>query len=167
MNLNRIRSGLRSTCRWAILGMVVAGMAGCQPDGGRQLSGKWKLDAEQSLAERMGTQEGSVSSGGSSAEAAPFEGEVDPNVPEPEVTITFRSNGVLETLTRTGIIDSTKSGSWRLVSYDSGKMTAVVECILNQQVTEHEIQWLDEDSIKMTPPNMAGLTMKLIFRRAD
>ncbi len=166
MNPNRILTHQRLTCRLTVLALAVATMTGCQPEGGRQLAGKWKLDATQSLAERM-------KQGGSSTDTNPLSTPVRPGETGdisgsgPEVSIAFQSNGRLETLTRTGMIDSAKTGTWRLVSYNAEKMTALIECTLSEQVTEHEIEWLDKDSIKLTPPNMAGLTMKLIFRRAD
>ncbi len=167
-NMNTIRNPkcVRLWCWLVLLAMVGAAGVGCQPEGGRKLSGKWRLDAKQSLAGRMG--QGGANSNDAAGIDAPKTGGADGEFQtDSEVTLTFRSNGELETVTHTGTIDSTKSGTWRLVSFDAEKTTAVVACTLNGQVTEHAIEWLDKDSIKMTPPNMAGLTMKLIFRRAN
>ncbi len=83
------------------------------------------------------------------------------------ITVTFGRNGALQTQTRTGMIDSTKNGKWTPVENASSDQPAAIECTLMQQTTRHEIEWIDADTIKMTPPNMAGLSIKLMFRRAQ
>lgn len=81
------------------------------------------------------------------------------------MTIRFSPAGELVTETRAGSIDTRKTGRWRLLSGDSTSPTSEIECTLGQQTTRHQIEWLADDSLRMTPPNMAGLTIKLVFRR--
>jgi hypothetical protein len=117
----------------------------------RPLVGTWILTEGEDLARRVTSQSNEESS-----EATP-----------PKMEITFRGNGTLQTTTRMNAIDSQKNGRWKFLSADSEQRTMEIECELDGQTTVCQVSLLDNERIKMTPPNMAGLTMQLTFRRED
>ena len=85
----------------------------------------------------------------------------------PAMTLDFRSNGQLVTTTKLGKIDSEKTGRWRMLKFDP-PATMTIECLLDQQSDqsrELEVQLIDEQTIRMTPPNMSGQRMKLKFKK--
>ena len=57
------------------------------------------------------------------SEADATEQESDP----PRMALHFKSNGVLETVTQLGKIDTVKTGSWKLLQQDSSDKTTI-EC---------------------------------------
>ena len=81
------------------------------------------------------------------------------------MSLQFRSNGGLATVTNMGNINSEKTGSWEFLSFDEENQTMKIKCTLNLQETEHEIQFLSDSKIQLAPPNMAGLNQKLEFQR--
>ena len=83
------------------------------------------------------------------------------------MTIRFFHSGQLETKTRMGSVDSTKTGSWELIEYDEQQQRAIVRCQLYGQETEHEIELLEDGGIRMVPPNLAGLKTKIKFVRQE
>lgn len=161
----------------------------------KKLSGVWDLESGDRLARRLGQaatdstldrQKGSAidsandfASGlaNGSADDPSFDSEMktdhfeiesfDHQPEESAMRIEFRRNGRLQTLTRMGkITPNPKQGTWKLISGDiasDGKIT--IECNLLGQTTEHEIRFIDEDTIEMVPPNMAGTHQKLRFLR--
>ena len=85
----------------------------------------------------------------------------------PEMTLDFRSNGQLVTTTKLGKIDSKKSGHWRMIKFDP-PATMTVECYLDEQSNQSrrlEVDLIDDQTIRMTPPNMSGQRMKLNFKK--
>ena len=85
----------------------------------------------------------------------------------PMMTLDFLSSGQLVTTTKLGKIDSEKKGRWRMIEFTPpAKMT--IECSLDQQSDQSrqlEITWIDDETIRMTPPNMSGQKMKLNFKK--
>lgn len=141
--------------------LPVLASIGCAGEGERKLAGVWQLDSARSLAARLGS--GALPQEG--ADLTPDD--TGPVGASAGITVTFTAGGAWQTTTRTGQIDTTKSGKWKLLKWDPAGPTATIECSQGQQTSEHRIEWLDDDSVKMTPPNMAGLTIKLVFRRAQ
>ena len=85
----------------------------------------------------------------------------------PAMTLDFRSNGQLVTTTKLGKIDSKKTGHWRMLKFDP-PATMTVECHLDEQSDESrklEVNLIDDQTIRMTPPNMSGQRMKLNFKK--
>ena len=82
------------------------------------------------------------------------------------MSVEFKSNGTLLTRTSMGAIEQDKTGSWKMLSFDEPTSTMQLECILGMQQTNVEVTLIDEQTIEMIPPNMAGLDIKLRFRRA-
>jgi hypothetical protein len=111
------------------------------------------------LPEIQKTQQESTAAGKSA-------GTADQSASEFSIRLQFYRGGRLDTVTRLPAIQSQKSGLWRLLSYDETKKLATIECELMQQRTQHEVQFLDADTINLIPPNMAGLNVKLEFKRS-
>ena len=85
----------------------------------------------------------------------------------PAMTLDFRSNGQLVTTTKLGKIDSEKTGHWRMIKFNP-PATMTVECYLDEQSDQSrqlEVELIDDQTIRMTPPNMSGQRMKLNFRK--
>ena len=78
----------------------------------------------------------------------------------------FRSGGTLKTSTNMGSIQGQKEGQWEWLSFDEDDSTAKLKITIGLQVTEHEVQFLDEQTIELVPPNMAGLDLKVQFVRS-
>ena len=64
-----------------------------------------------------------------------------------------------------GNIQGAKQGTWQVVDFDEATNVLKVNCLVGVESTEHAIEFLEEDLIQLVPPNMAGLTLKLKFRR--
>jgi hypothetical protein len=120
-------------------------VSGCGNSERQKLVGKWSLDHSNRIEERI-------------AEAEDFSD-------ASKMLLEFRGNGSLKTTTKMGGIDGQKSGSWKLVGFDEATQTMTVECTIGMQVTQQTIEFLDQNRIKLVPPNMAGLSLKLEFQR--
>jgi hypothetical protein len=151
------------------LAALLIAVSGCSNPDVARLAGVWQLDPDAGLELRLGAERVAENSPdpiqlstGSNRMDAP--GEEPPGI-NSAMTLSFHPGGRLETKTRAGAIDSLKTGTWQLVSYDSQQQSAVITCTLGQQTTEQTVQWIDADTIKLTPPNMAGLSIKWVFRR--
>jgi hypothetical protein len=84
-----------------------------------------------------------------------------------KMIIRFQRDGGLETKTQMGAVDREKLGQWKFVSFDPGRNSITVTCEIQSETTEHEITFVDENTIELVPPNMAGTNMKLRFRRQN
>ena len=111
--------------------------------------GSWEIENAQSISKSV--------SGDS---------ESDNEKPAPaKMSIEFSSGGKLTTRTQMGSIDSEKVGRWDFQSYDAEMGVMKVKCNLDGQATEHEIEFVDADTIRWVPPNMAGTTRQIRFVR--
>jgi len=81
------------------------------------------------------------------------------------MTLDFRGGGRFYTQTSMGNIESEKQGTWRVIDFDEASSVLKINCQIDVESTEHEVEFLSEDLIQLAPPNMAGLTLKLKFRR--
>lgn len=124
-------------------------LSGCGGELDSRLTGKWKLAQPELLAGKVGQD--------LATEAAELSAETPPMV------IEFGAHGSLRTATRMGGIQSDKTGTWEVKSVGP---PLVIAFVLAGTAAETEIEWNGEDQIKMVPPNMAGLTMKLVFQRS-
>ncbi len=52
-----------------------------------------------------------------------------------------------------------------MVSYNESTNSMTIKCDIQMQESEHEITFVDQDTIELVPPNMAGTAMKLKFKR--
>ena len=119
------------------------------------LIGQWQIEKAGKILNRIGK--------GSARLPADNLATMDDN----QMLVVFHSSGKLETVTQMGEIDRKKTGTWELLEFESAEQTSLIRCTLNDQTTEHEIDWLANGNLKMVPPNMAGTLTKLEFRRAD
>ena len=124
-------------------------LAGCTrvTEEQRKLIGKWQIADAESVSERVSSDESTTMSA--------------------RMSVEFQSSGQFITQTKMGNIDSTKQGTWKIASYDPTENVMKIECVLQMQKTECEIEFLDKDEIKWVPPNMAGTTQKIRFRRIN
>ena len=120
-------------------------LAGCSSGDAGKIMGTWEISNADSISERVGP-EGDLQS-------------------ESEMIVQFVRGGQLITRTKIGSIDSEKTGTWTFQSYDPSTSQMKIECSLQGQTTQHEIEFVNEDSIKWIPPNMAGTTKRLVFVR--
>ncbi len=79
--------------------------------------------------------------------------------------IVFQANGGLVTQTSIGEIQGKKSGAWKLVSFDEETGQMVLSCDLGSGEVRTGIEFVDADTIRLVPPNMAGTKSKLRFVR--
>ncbi len=134
---------------FAIAGMLALLLAGCGDRERQKLIGVWEIETADKLIDRVG-------------------GDDPPESDAVPMTIEFGSRGQLVTTTQVGAIGKVKTGDWELIRSEADR--SFVRCTLTgehigTQTSEVEIEWLDSETIKMTPPNMAGLRMKLRFSR--
>lgn len=132
---------------------VLSLLAGCDTPTDplmEKLAGTWVIKTVDSVLERVNQE---------------VEDSESTKVSESRMTIMFSTEGVLETETKMGQLDVKKSGTWSIVSFDESKSVLNIHCTLAGQESNHRVELLDEDSIRLIPPNMAGVDMKLEFRR--
>ena len=129
--------------------MLATVLAGCGNPNRTKIIGIWEVESADSITSRF------------------KETEVDSsNSNDSRMSVEFRANGVLKTQTRMSSMNRQKEGTWKLLSFDESSSTMRLKCVLGLQETEHDVEFLDQDTIQMDPPNMAGLEMKLRFTRA-
>ncbi len=147
------RIALRQSAIWISLFLLVVCFFGCSKSDrvSRPLVGTWQLSDLKKIVDKVGNP-GNLP---------------DDSLPSSKMNLIFRADGTLETNTEIGQIIRLKSGTWKVLSSKQDNKLLSVECELNSQTTVHEIEFLDVDTIRLTPPNLAGLTTKLTFRRTD
>ena len=79
--------------------------------------------------------------------------------------LAFQRGGQLKTATIMGDAQSEKEGSWEWVSFDESSRTAILNITLGLQQTEHEVVFVDDETIELIPPNLAGTNLKVQFVR--
>ncbi len=135
-----------------LLALLVAAtlLSGCQQAVNSRLVGTWKMDNAETLAKKVDSEADST----------------DQDAQPPQMTLHFKSNGALETVTQLGKIDSLKTGSWKLREKDAGDKTKI-ECSIDGLTSQHEIRWVDRSTIRLAPPNMSGQKMIMKFVRTE
>jgi small subunit ribosomal protein S16 len=129
-------------------------VTGCGDPQRSKLVGTWEIEQSESLVRRL-------DDNSSDAELGP---EAIPSAPK--MQLQFFRNGNLQTTTMIGIVAPTpKQGRWKMLSFDEQSGNMKVKCTIGLQETEHEIEFIDADTIKLVPPNLAGLSLKLRFRK--
>ena len=127
-------------------------LLGCRDANRNQLVGRWGISTPEAVMKRIAQDQLS--------NELPGQTEVSERM-----TITFKRNGVLNTRTRMGEVDQEKTGTWKMISFDKPSRLMTISCEINSQTSEHEIAFVDENTIRLVPPNMAGLKMKLKFSK--
>jgi hypothetical protein len=136
------------------VGTLSLASCGRQPTG---LVGNWSA---QALPKSMLQEDASPLDSPNAQEKSADGGET------PTMELRFYRNGRLDTVTRLPQIQTHKSGTWRLIHSDPPQRRITIECELLGQTTEHVIEWIDDDTIRLIPPNMAGLKLELDFKRS-
>lgn len=129
-------------------------LSGCGDSERSKLVGTWVISKPKAIMSRIA--QGSVELE-SDTEGAKSE--------EPKMLLSFQSNGVVKTKTAMGAVDQEKTGSWEMMSHDGTANTMKISCEIKGQNSEHVVTFVDEDTIELVPPNMAGLTTKIKFNR--
>jgi len=134
-------------------------LSGCADENRQKIVGSWTMVKADKLSQRMNVTPESQDSESKPDEVAPVE--------LPAMTLDFRNSGQLITTTKIGKIDSQKTGQWRMIKFDPPtEMT--IECFLDDQSDQSrqlEVTWIDDQTIRMTPPNMSGQRMRLNFKK--
>lgn len=142
-------------CSAACAALVLAAFSGCQDTQMARLNGTWQLDQPQRIEARI-----------SSTDASPTERDSSHDSNQPSrMTLTFYGNGRLKTETAMGSVQGQKNGTWRVISFDEATGNMTIRCKIGLQETDHPVQFEDAETILIQPPNMAGLSMKMRFRR--
>jgi hypothetical protein len=86
----------------------------------------------------------------------------------PKMQIEFRGNGTFSTITQMGWVSpQPKQGRWEMLGFDETKNEMQIQCIIGLQETEHDVEFIDSNTIKLVPPNMAGVKLKITFTRQE
>ena len=83
------------------------------------------------------------------------------------MTVEFGSDGQLKTATDFPMGGGDKEGTWRWISFDNKTNSAVVETVLNNDSNITTVYFVDDNTIKMVPPNLVALKLEMRFRRAE
>jgi hypothetical protein len=128
-------------------------LAGCGDPNRSRLIGTWNIAQPERIAGRLDrTDEDSQKK--------------DESELPPKMQIQFLRNGGLATITQMGsMTPRPKQGTWQMLEFDEASQTMRIKCQIGLQESEHEIEFLGQDSIKLVPPNLAGLSLKLKFER--
>jgi len=131
---------------WLLACLLACIFVGCGDPNRAKIVGTWGIDKADKLVNRI-----------QQSDAAESE--------SPKMVIQFRRNGGFETKTLIGAVDRKKEGRWEFVSFDAAAGSMIISCEIKSETTEHEVKFVDQDTIELVPPNMAGTTMKLRFKR--
>ena len=125
--------------------LLLLALAGCTGDPDRaRIVGDWEIATTDHLMGQVNAQ---------------------PDDQPPRMLIHFYNSGYLATETNMGNISTQKQGNWKLLSYDAQTKTAKIQCKLVDDTTNFDVIVLDDNTLRLVPPNMAGLKTKLKFVR--
>ncbi len=127
-------------------------LIGCGNPNRAKIIGTWEIDQADRVMNRI------------NEKGEPSNDAAEQN-DSPKMLIRFLSNGGLETVTNMGAIQQNKAGTWQLISFNEAAKEIVISCNIQSQKSEHKVSLIDDKTIKLVPPNMAGTTTKLKFRR--
>ncbi|MFK7769100.1 MAG: hypothetical protein AB8B55_17890 [Mariniblastus sp.] len=146
---NRIHETLQ--LRILLASLIACTFFGCGNPNRAKIVGTWEIDQADRVMDRINEEDLSD------------QDELEND--SPKMMIRFLSNGQLKTVTNMGTIKQQKIGTWNLVSANEAANELIVSCEIQSQKSEHEINIIDGNTIKLVPPNMAGTTTKLKFKR--
>lgn len=148
LNRNLIR-------QFAFASVLACLVSGCGDSNRAKIIGTWGIDQADTVMSRFDRSGAEMNDRAADSESA------DP----PGMLLFFRGNGQLETSTSMGVVKQDKKGNWKMVSFDPVADSMTISCEIQTQESETVIEFIDQDTIRLVPPNMAGTTMKLIFKR--
>ena len=131
---------------WTLMFLLSVVVAGCMDRNQSRFVGTWEIETADKVFNRL---------------EMPTENDVDAGS---AMTIQFGGQQ-LTTTTRMNDELRQKQGTWQLLSFDEETQTATIQCTLGMQTTEHEVEFIDDRTIRLVPPNMAGLKLKVKFKK--
>ena len=131
-------------------------LTGCGDSNRSKIIGTWEIERADTVMNRIRRTD---------SEADGREGESGLDSRPPKMTLRFLRSGHLETSTSMGTVNQEKQGTWKLNVFDETTNKMTLLCDIQNQESEHEVEFLDQETIKLVPPNMAGTTMKIKFKR--
>lgn len=137
-------------------------LVGCGGDPDRsRIVGDWEIATADHLMGQVNA--APVEPGSSAGSDDSSDGSTD--VQKPRMLLRFYYSGSLATETNMGTMSTEKRGSWKFLSYDSETQTAKIQCKLVDDTTDFDVIVEDENTLRLVPPNMAGLKKKIKFVR--
>ena len=131
---------------------------GCTDPNAAPLVGRWVLEKPDRIMERIG---------GEAVDQSQENDSTDASSSLPRMAITFSSNGQFQTETAMGNVNRLKNGAWQVISLDEAARKMTIRCTIGSEETDHAVEMIDGSTIRLVPPNMAGLTMKMRFVRDE
>ena len=136
--------------------LVLLALVGCSGDPDRaRIVGDWEI----ATADHLMSQVNAESTDLTNATDNPTEDLA------PRMLIQFYNSGYLATETNMGTVSTQKQGNWKFLSYDAETGVAKIQCKLVDDTTDFDVLVEDENTLRLVPPNMAGLKKKLKFVR--
>ena len=149
-------SNLKNKHRFLVASLFACMLTGCGDPNRSKIIGTWEIQRADTVLSRISQ---------SDSEAVDRGGESEIDSADPKMTLRFLLNGRLETSTSIGAVNQQKQGTWKLIEFDETTSTMTLKCDIQNQESEHKVEFLDQETIKLIPPNMAGTTMKIKFKR--
>ena len=138
-------------------------LPGCQGVTSAKLLGVWRLEGAEQLAELMTGGKRPAGSVGAILDSAV---EMVSDQLEASMDVEFRSGGRLITRSSFGGKPTEKSGTWKVIR--SSESEIVIWCQLGEEdPNEITVTIIDEQTIKMVPPNIAVLKKSFEFKRVE
>ncbi len=138
----------------AAIGVVACIFIGCGDANRGKIIGTWQIQRADSVLKRIDSEKHGAATQAHADETNP-----------PKMLLTFERSGALKTTTRMGAVDQAKEGTWTFDSFDMASNKLHMTCLLQNQESQHVVHFIDQDTIKLVPPNMAGTKLKIEFTR--
>ena len=146
---------LKISCCLCLLALV-----GCGGDPDRsRIVGDWEIATADRLMGQVNAETLAPNTVGSDSELEAAQ--------KPRMLIRFYYSGALATETNMGNVSTEKYGNWKFLSYDAQTRTAKIQCKLVDDTTDFDVIVEDENTLRLVPPNMAGLKKKMKFVRQE
>jgi hypothetical protein len=156
--MNERQTNFRSPLLLVFTLLVIGVNSGCTDPKAAPLLGRWVLEKPDRVMDRIG---GDAPGGGLESDS------IDDSTAMPRMAISFFSGGKFQTQTAMGNVNREKNGAWHVISLDEEARKMTIRCSIGSDETDHSIDLIDGSTIRLVPPNMAGLTMKMRFVRDD
>ena len=145
-------------CLWLLA------LVGCGGDPDRnRIVGDWEI----ATADRLMGQVNATPLDSADSSTVSTESSDSTEAIKPRMLIRFYYSGSLATETNMGNVSTQKYGSWKFLSYDPQTLTAKIQCKLVDDTTDFDVIVEDENTLRLVPPNMAGLKKKMKFVRQE
>ncbi len=85
------------------------------------------------------------------------------------MSLVFHGNGKLETFTDFPMASTGKPkvGTWSIQDWQPDQSLLVIECVLQDETISTNIQFIDDNTIELIPPNIAVLEKEFRFQRGE